>query len=402
MNKRISVGVAVSLVLIAVAVTFTATTIFSMRLFDSKVSSAQERATMYDKLSKIDKIVRQSYFGEIDDTLLFSSTADGFIGGLNDPYSAYLSAEEIAARTAEMEGTTVSFGVGVEKNVNGYMVINRVAAGSSAEKNDLRVGDIITKVDDSDVLSLGYEQALKLLSGAEGSKSNVTYNRDGEEDTVEVTRSTTEAQTVQFAKIEDVGYIKIDKICNTTPQQFAEALTELKSITEPSIVGLVIDVRDTPGGYDLSLVSQMLDPLVPRGEMITGEFRGGSKEVMFTSDDTSEQLPIVVLINGNTSGYSEVFAAVLRDMGNCRTVGRTSAGNGTYQQLTRLSDGSGVDLTTAIIIPPSGTPFNGIGLTPDYDVSVADDFILVARPDDLTDAQYKKAIEVLHSMNTAA
>ena len=134
MNKKISVGIAVAFVLIAVTITFTAAMIFSMNLFDSKVLSAQARAAMYEKLSEIDNIVRQNFYTTIDDETLSDNMAIGYINGLQDADSSYLTSEEIAAREATALGTKVTVGIEVEKDTSGYMLVNKIYNESSAQK----------------------------------------------------------------------------------------------------------------------------------------------------------------------------------------------------------------------------------------------------------------------------
>ena len=398
MNKRISVGVAVSLVLIAVAITFTAATIFSMNQFDSKVSSASQRATFYDKLSEIEKIVRSNYYGDIDDTALYTATAEGYISGLGDVGSQYLTAEQIAAREASMNGTTVGFGIGVERNASGYMVINRVTPDSSADSMGLQTGDIITKIDDLDVLSIGYDAAYEMLGGTEGSTATIVYNRSGSEETVELTRTTTESTSVVYTKIDDIGYIRVDAMNSTTAAQFSRVITEAQ--TETDISGIVVDLRDTSGGYDISVAASMLEAILPSGPMINGRYKDDELKTLFTSSSSGISSPLAVLINENTTGFTELIAAVVADeYENGVVVGKTSAGRGTLQQLVKLSDGSGVDITVAELLTPSGTSFDGVGVTPRYEVDAGENFILTTPPDELSDAQYARAAEALRAMS---
>ena len=396
MNKRISVGVAVSLVLIAVAITFTAATIFSMNQFDSKVNSTGERVTFYDKLSEIDKVVRANYYGEIDDSALYTATAEGYISGLGDTGSQYLTAEQIAAREASMNGTTVGFGIGVERNAAGYMVINRVTPGSSADSMGLQSGDVITKIDDLDVLSIGYDAAYEMLGGTEGSTSTVVYNRSGDEDTVELTRTTTESTSVIYTTIDDIGYIRIDAMNSTTATQFSRAIVEAEAAE--GISGIVVDLRDTTGGYDISVAAAILETVLPSGAIINGRYSGNEIKTLFTSDSSGISSPIAVLINENTTGFAELIAAVIADeYENGFVVGKTSAGRGTLQQLIMLSDGSGVDITVAELLTPSGTSFDGVGVKPDYEVDAGENFILTSPPDEISDAQYARAAEALRA-----
>lgn len=394
MNKRISLGVAISLVLIAVAVTFSAATIFSMRQFDSKVSSASERASLYDKLNEIDKVVRSNYYGVIDDTALFSATAEGFIAGLGDPDSVYLTVEQIAARDAEMDGTSVGFGIGVERNTSGYMVINRVVPDSSADKIGLVAGDVITRIDGQDVLVIGYDSAREMLAGVEGSRSEIVYNHEGTETTAELTRSTTESTSVTYTQYNDIAYIRVERMNNTTAAQFARAVSEA-DMAEGS-AGTIIDLRDTSGGYDITVAAEMLDALLPAGDLIKGRYKGDEIQTVYTSIEGGTNARTVVLVNEKTTGFAELVAAVMGEQVRCDVVGKPTAGHGTLQQLIKLSDGTGVDVTVAELLTPNESSYNLTGVTPSYEVEAGDNFILSA-PDEALDAQYKRACDILRA-----
>ena len=396
MNKKISVGIAVAFVLIAVTITFTAAMIFSMNLFDSKVLSAQARAAMYEKLSEIDNIVRENFYTTIDDETLSDNMAIGYINGLQDADSSYLTSEEIAAREATALGTKVTVGIEVEKDTSGYMLVNKIYNESSAQKVGLEVGDVITSVDGQDVLLVGYDAAELLHDGIEGSKTTVVYNKAGEEQSAELTRASAEIPSVEYTIVDDVCYIRVNAFCNTTITQFEYALNA--AATNEGVVGVIIDLRDLFGGYNLEIAADMLDMLLPQGKLIMGVYEGGERKVLYTSDDNSFSLPISIIVNENTKGFSEVFAAVMADSANCRLVGRTTAGKGTLQQLVKLNDGSGVDITVAVIETPAGNVFNGSGVVPDFDVAAADGFVRKAIPDEAYDAQFNKAMSVVRSL----
>ncbi len=396
MNKKISIGIAVSLVLVAVTVTFTATMILAMRLFDSKVSSATERAQMYDKVSEIDKVIRQNYFGAIDDQAVSNSLSQGIVNGLGDPYSSYLTSEEIAARSAEMLGSAVSTGLSLEKNHNGYAVINNVAAESPAAKKDMQVGDIITKIDGESVLSIGYDAAvMRITNCTEGTKLTLAYNRGGEESSVEIIPTAIESASVIHSQIEDIYYIRIDRVTDLTLNQFKSAIVLCEAAE--NVNGLVIDVRDLSGGYDLSIIAGMLDRLLPTGTLVSGVYRGDETKVLYTSDDEAVNLPIAVITNEFTYGFAELFAAVMGEAQNCTLVGKTTSGYGTLQQLIKLTDGSGVNVTVAELRTPSGESYNGVGVVPDYVVEAPEAFIRVATPDEKSDPQYAKAASIVRA-----
>ncbi|MEG2259143.1 MAG: S41 family peptidase, partial [Oscillospiraceae bacterium] len=320
----------------------------------------------------------------------------GILMGLDDPDSSYLTSEEIAARASEMQGTAVSTGLSLEKNTNGYAVVNNVISESAADKMDIKVGDIITKVDDKDVLAVGYDEAVSmLLNRNEGDKIAVAYNRAGEENTVEIIPNAVETTSVIHSQIDDIYYIRIDRITKLTQNQFKSAIDS--ALGAENVRGIVFDVRDLFGGYDISIIAGMLDRLMPTGTLVKGTYKDSQSKVLYTSDDESVKLPMAVIVNDYTYGFAELFAAVMSEADNCAIVGKTTAGHGTLQQLVKLTDGSGVDITVATLSTSSGRSFNIDGLKPDYDVSVPDSFIRVVQPNEQNDPQYKKAAEIIRA-----
>ena len=397
MNRRISVGVMVALVLMAVTITFSVTMIFSMRLFDQKVLNVKERAAMYNKLSEIDSIVRANHYFDIDEHRLYDAISMGYISGLGDRDSIYLSPTQVIRRNESTKGMEISLGFEPEKNANGYITVTNIRRGSSAAELGLLEGDTIVSIEGWNILENGYDETVSRLRGAAGSKVMITYTRDGEETEIELTRELIETAVV-FADtgIEGVGYIRIKTFNDNTENQFSMALSLM--LRTESVKGLIIDLRDTNGGYDLDSVANMLAKLTPVGAMITGTFADGTTKTLYTSDGTNISIPIVVLVNENTIGFSELFAGVLGDQDNCKIVGMVTYGKGTLQQLSMLSDGSALDLTIAILNTPVLGSFDRVGIKPDYEVDSEGYVFSDYMPDERLDPQLKKAVEVLNSM----
>lgn len=400
MNKRISVGFTAALVLLAVTITFTATMIFAMNQFDSKVISSTKQESAFSTLAELDSTVRQYFYKDIEEDLLYDSVLDGFIEGLNDPYTVYLSIEEIALRNQQARGTVVGLGLEVTKNSDGYLYVNNVYVDSPASKVEMQTGDIITSIDENDVLALGYDEAAKLLYGVEGTKVVVEYLRAGETTTVEMSYTTLEANTVDYLRNDNVFYIRVKSMNDSTPAQFTRAMREAESTYQAGDAqGLVIDMRDLNGGYNRNVVSQMLTNLIPRGTLYYGVYRDGTNKVLDTSDnDNPLSVPTVVLINERTSGYAELFAAVMSEKDNCRLVGDTTLGRGTLEELHMLSDGSGVSLSVAVLQTATGITFHETGVTPDFTVETPANFVMPSSPTEESDPQFKKAVEILASI----
>lgn len=397
MNRRISVGVMTALILMSITITFSVTMIFSMRLFDQKVLNVKERTAMYNKLSEIDSIIRANHYFDIDENYLYDSISVGYINGLGDRDSAYLSPYQIQRRNENMKGMEMSIGFEPGKNASGYLTVTNLRKGSSAAELGLLEDDTIVRIDGRDILEYGYEETVSLLRGAAGTKVKITYIRDGEEIEIELTRELIETVTVySSADISGIGYIRIKIFNDNTETHFSAALNSM--LKTENVKGLIIDLRDTDGGYNLDSVANMLGSMTPTGAIITGTYADDTSKTLYTSDGTVVSIPIVVLVNENTVGFSELFAGVLGDLDNCKVVGTTTYGKGTLQQLSMLSDGSAVEFTIAVLGTPVSGSFNRVGIKPDYEVE-SDGYVFSdTEPNERQDPQLRKAVEVLGSM----
>ena len=342
MNKKISLGMAVSIAAIvaafAVVITYTA----AIRIFDSRMSSVTKRQNMYRLLSEIDITVRQNYAGEISENYLQRNISQGYLLGLDDPYSAYLSADEYQLAVNESLGYAFGFGMEIGKAADGNILVNVVYDGSPAHKAGIQNGDLIVNVGGKDVLSLGYDKAVALI-GESSPKVSLVVSRKGQKQAYELTRSKFETKSVAYRTTgENIGVITIYEFNAKTPTQFNAALNKLRN---KGVKGLIIDLRDN-GGVNYEYACEVLDTLLPAGALMSVTDKDGNSLLKYTSAAKSIDLPAQVLINGGTDGAAELFAAVMVNYGRAETVGTTTAGHGTVQELFPLSSGGAVRLTT--------------------------------------------------------
>ncbi len=381
MNKKISLGLALSLIAIASAVTFILTSFFSLQSFNKKVVDVNEKSKKYNSLQMLDSYVRENYLGDIDENDLSDSILKGYISGLDDKYSRYLTEEEYLSEQSEDEGQLVGLGLTLSKDDNGYIRIAEIMQDSPVVDAGLKVGDIITIIDGVDVLAAGFEESIESMRGTEGSEIRLTVRRDGIDKDYTFTRRSIEMITVSGKMTnQSVGYIKISGFKKNTPQQFIETLERL---TSNGAKAIVFDVRDNGGGIVESL-SDCVDPLLPEGVIATAEYRDGHSETLVYSDDTALKIPMVVLVNNNTASAAELFAASLRDFGGAVLVGEKTYGKGVMQQTTEFDNKGAVVLTVAKYKTSVSECYDGVGLTPD---------ISVENTDETYDAQYTAAVD---------
>lgn len=394
MNKKLSLGVAIALMAIVAATTFSITMVYSTRTFNDKVHSIKEREAMYSKIAEIDRLVRQNYFGDIDESKLGDEIATGYVKGIQDKYGMYFTAEQYSQQMQTYDGKMAGIGISTYKDTSGYIRIIEVYPDSAAETADLQVGDLIVKVEDLDVTAENYDQAVNALKGEAGTKVNITIRRNAQDSQRDVTRRRVEVPTVNHRMIGEVGYIKIKEFNNNTASQFKKAINK---VTDEGAKALIFDVRNNLGGT-LNSVNEMLDLLLPEGDIVSATYKNGETKVLATSDAKEISLPMVVLVNQRSASASELFAQALKDYDKAKVVGVTSYGKGMMQTIYQLSDGSALDVTVAKYNPPKSPNFDKVGVKPDHEVALTPEqeknFIDL---DETTDPQLKKALEVAYA-----
>ena len=361
---------------------------------ETSVTEVLDDATL-EKMNYLISLINTYYYDGMDVSEMQESLISGLIEGIGDKYTEYYTAEEY---TQLMESTTGSYaGIGAtlykESDDATSVTIGYVYKDSPAENAGVEAGDQIVAVDGEAVTS--DEDASDIATavrGDIGTTVTLTILRDGETFDVEIERAEVEIETVEAEMMDDgVGYLRITQFATNTTEQFEEALVELQ---EEGMTSLVIDLRDNGGGV-VQTCADILDDLLPEGVVVYTEDKNGNR-VDYTSDEETQlDIPMVVLINGNSASASEIFAAAIADYGWGTLLGTTTYGKGVYQSVFELTDGSGIKITIGKFYSPNGNNFNGVGITPDveleYENTAGDD----ADYSYETDNQLQKAIELL-------
>jgi carboxyl-terminal processing protease len=398
MNKKISLGAAIAFMAVVASITFCLTMLFSQDIFNKMISNVNQREEMYNKIQEIDTTIRNNYLFQIDEETLQNALADGLVYGLEDPYGEYLDKEEYEETLLENKGELVGIGISARIDAtSGYLIVADVYEDSPAESAGLADGDMIVKIDGQDVAELGSEKAASMIKGEAGTKVKITARRDGVDKDYDIQRKNVEIPSVESRMIGNNAYIKIKEFNAATPNQFKEAITTL---TEQGATGLIFDLRNNGGGTMDSVV-EMLDYLLPEGTIVSQTDAKGETTVLATSDANEINMPMITITNSGTASASELFVAALKDYNKALSVGTTTYGKGVMQTTFALSDGSAVRLTTAYFNPPVSENFNGVGITPDYEVTLtAEQEQQFSELDEVTDPQLAKAIEVINSQSS--
>ncbi len=383
MNKKISLGLSLSLIAVSIAVTFILTSFFSLQSFNKKVIDVNEKSKKYSSLQVLDSYVRDNYFGDIDEKALSDGIMKGYISGIGDKYSRYLTETEYLTEKNEDSGELVGLGLTLAEDESGYMRISEVLEDSPASDSGLAEDDIITNIDGIDIKEAGFDVGMDAMRGTEGSSITLTVRREGKTTDYVLVRRTIKVKTVDAEMLgNNIGYIKVTGFKKNTPDQFISALERL---TANGAKSLIFDVRDNNGGL-VPALEECLDPLLPEGVVATAEYNDGRSETIVYSDDSEIDMPMAVIVNENTASAAELFAAALKDSGKAVIVGSQTYGKGVMQVTNEMDDGGAVVLTVAEYKTTKSECYNGIGITPDIQVENEVEGI---------DSQYSKAIEVL-------
>lgn len=325
------------------------------------------------KLSYLEKLVDNYYLEDVANVDFADGIYKGFIASLDDPYSTYYTKEEYNALMESSSGVYCGIGATVSQNADtGVITIVKPFKDSPAYKAGILPGDIIYKVDGEEVTGMDLSEVVSNMKGVEGTTVKITIIREGENDPIDytITRAKIEVPTIEWQMLDNkIGYIIITEFDEITVTQFNKAVTELKA---KGMKGLIVDVRDNPGGL-LDSVVQILDRILPPELIVYTEDKYGNREEENAVDTKKLTIPMAVLINGNSASAAEIFAGTLKDYKVATIIGTTSFGKGIVQKVIPLSDGTAVKLTISKYYTPSGKNIHKIGITPDIKVELNDD-----------------------------
>lgn len=346
----------------------------------------------YGSLAQLEHAVDQTYYKDVDENAVMESAMKGYVAGLDDPYSQYMTSDEYAAYQTSEAGQTIGIGVTVSQTEEGYLEIQDVNTDSPAKEAGLQKDDLIIKVDGDDVAEMGYEGAVNAVRGDPDTKVTLTIKRGDETFDQDVTRKSMEVTSAEGKMLDGkIGYITIRSFKENTPDQFQAIYDQLIA---DGAEALVFDLRDDGGGL-VSALEKILDPLLPEGKIAIATYRDGTTETLVESDATECNLPMAVVVNENTASAAELFTASLQDFGKGTVVGTTTFGKGIMQVTRQMPSGGALTLTTATYQTTKGECYHGIGVKPDVEVEAGDTAIDYENPNPDTDPQLKKAIEIV-------
>lgn len=354
------------------------------------------------KTTLLEKILETRYLYDYDKNDLREKALKAYVEGLDEPYTSYYTPSEFKSYTDSITDSYTGIGVIVSVDDNDRIIVVAPFEGSPAFEAGVEPGDILKSVESVDYPGSKLNDAVDVIRGGKkGTKVNITFiKKDGSEKTVDIERRDISENSVRSEMLDgNIGYIRISQF-NTSSSDDAgstssEFKTQLAKVQEQGATRLIIDLRDNPGGILKEVVS-VADMLLPEGIITYTQDKNG-KRVDYKSDAQCTDLPVVILINGNSASASEVLTGALKDHGRATVVGQKSFGKGIVQEVYPLPGGSGISLTTSQYFTPNGVCIHDIGIEPDIAVEMKEEyrnhFASTVEHDE--DTQLLKAIEII-------
>ncbi len=351
----------------------------------------------YKKVDQIRRDLEYMYDGDVDDAKLMDGAIKGMADSIGDPYTVYMDKQEYSDFVVQSTGKYSGIGIQIiaKKDINKIEVVD-VFKDSPAEKAGMKSKDYIIKVNNEEVDASSSDRAVTLMKGKEGSEVTVTIYREGTGNIdLIMKRAMVTVNTVTGEMLNDkIGYIKVSMFDENTSYHLVDKLKELKS---KNMEGLILDLRDNPGGL-LDQCVKMVSNFVKKGDVVVSTKGKSSPEKKYYSEGGDFiGIPMVLLINGNSASASEIFIGAMKDYNLATTIGTKSFGKGIVQSLHRYDEyNTALKVTTSRYYTPSGENIHEKGFEPDIKVEYPEELLKEEYSRD-TDPQFQKALEVINS-----
>ncbi len=387
---------ALVLVLFGAGVTFVVTVSELSKYYTAEIdrvtASQSEIAT---KTTELEAYIDKYFVGDADKTAMADAAASAMVTATGDRWSYYISADSYASYMEQMNNAYVGVGITIAAAEDGSgLTVMEVTAGGPAEEAGVQVGDVMVSVDSTSIADMTTAEVRDLVRGEEGTTVDLGFRRGEETVTLTVERRTID-QVVTTGELLDgnIGYVKI---VNFDSNCAAQTIAVIEDLMDQGAESLLFDVRYNPGGYKDELV-KVLDYLLPEGVLFRSVRTDGTESIDY-SDESCVDLPMAVLVNGDSYSAAEFFAAALQEYGVGQVVGSQTCGKGYFQNTYRLSDGSAVSLSSGTYYTPNNVSLANVGVTPDIPVDLTEDDAALLYYDQLAqsdDAQLQAALEAL-------
>ena len=351
-----------------------------------------DRYKQFDTLLELMDLVDYAYFEEYDVQDMLDGAANGLLLGLGDPYTFYYTPEEYAELWEDDEGEYAGVGIQISTSyLTGLCTISRVFDNGPAREAGVLKGDILYKVEDMYVNSSTVNDAVDIMRGTPGTSVHVVFLRGTEEIEFDLVRAQITVNRIESGMLtDDIGYIYLYEFAGECAAEFQ---TAVKQLQDQGAKGLIIDLRDNPGGW-VDAAQDIGDIFLDKGTLCYLQYNDGSREYYSTKAGKTD-LPLVILMNENSASSSAILAGALKDRADATIVGVQSYGKGIVQTVLELDGGAGMQMTIAQYYTPNGNAVHKVGITPDVLIELPEGDIGMYEFGDLNDVQLAKALEIM-------
>lgn len=397
-KKKAIIG-AIAIVLLTTILNVTVGNFIAVKLDQKYIISEntyqyyQNIQNQYGKLFQLNDYLLNNYYQELDQETLIEGAIEGMFDSIGDPYTDYMTAKEFNDLMTRTSGSYGGIGVIVTPGEDGYVTVVSPIEDTPGERAGITTGDRIIAVNGEAVTADKLDYAVELMKGEPGSSVVLSIKREGRAEPfdVDIKREEIRIQTVKSEVLNDnIGYIRISTFDEKTAADFKQHLKELE---EKGIKGLVLDLRNNPGGL-LDQCIEIADTLLGEQVIVYTEDRHGVREEE-RSNKSKVDYPLVLLVNKGSASASEILAGAVKDGGEGTIVGTTTFGKGLVQQVKPLSDGTGFKYTVSQYFTPNGTNIHGTGIEPNIVVELPEELANASNIEQSEDLQLQKAIEVI-------
>ena len=349
----------------------------------------------FGKVIVLEKYLRENYLynKDIKDENLEAGLLKGLVAGLADPYSQYLTSDEMKKLSETTTGKFQGIGVIISPDEDGTVTVISPIKGSPADRAGVESGDKILKINGKDFSAEKINEASKEMRGEKGTTVKILLLKKKNLKTkeVEIKREEIKIDSIIKNKIGDIGYIGITMFDEETGKDFVKALNEL---TKEGVKGIILDMRGNPGGV-VDAAVEIGDAILPKSTFVTLKDNKGEIVQDYKLDDKYNDIKMVVLVNEGSASASEILSGAIRDLDRAKIIGNTTYGKGVVQNVISLPEGDGLKLTTSEYFTPKGKSINKIGIKPDIEIELPENIKGIGIDYMDTDSQLKKAIEII-------
>lgn len=367
---------------------------------DLNATNKSEDQAHIEDMHMLKSLLDKNFLFDYDEKDLYEGSLKGMFANLGDPYTQYYSKDEFSKLMETLDGRYKGIGVLVQASKEGFIKVVQVFDGSPASEAGLKEGDYIIKVEGKEYSADQMEEAVAIMKGEEDTNVKITVRRMEEDGKnfkdidMEVARRDVKVDTIDESLMEirgkKIGYIHIKSFDDVTGEDFEASYKKLK---EAGMQGLVLDLRNNPGG-SLDVCLDIADKFLDKGVIVTTEDKNG-EVITEESDEEKDDIPITVLVNENSASASEILSGALKDRDRAKIIGKKTFGKGIVQKLFPLDDGSGAKITISEYHTPSGAKINKVGVEPDIEVENTEEGLEISKKNFSKDDQFKKALQVL-------